>query len=68
MPPAWAAIGAPLIGVPLLVVLLALMGPSETANVPDGDGAAGIEAVEALPVDQGIELRVVRVDGALREG
>ena len=68
MPPAWAAIGAPLVGVPLLVLLLTLMGPSETTYVPEPDGAARIEAVEALPADQGIEFDRIRVDSALREG
>lgn len=68
MPPAWAAIGAPLVGVPLLVLLLTLMGPNETTYVPEPDGAARIEAVEALPADQGIEFDMIRVDSALREG
>jgi hypothetical protein len=68
MPPAWAAIGAPLVGVPLLVLLLTLMGPGETIHVPEPDGAARIEAVEALPADQGIEFDMIRVDSGLREG
>ena len=68
MPPAWAAIGAPLVGVPLLVPLLTLMGPSETTHVPEPDAAARVEAVEALPTDQGIEFDLIRVDSALREG
>ena len=51
----WAAIGAPLIGVPLLVALLALTAPAHrTPSVEPAVGAAA-EQVEVLPVEQTID-------------
>ncbi len=51
--PLWAAIGAPLVGVPLMVALLSLAAPAETA--PPGEPDAGIktEQVEgSTPVER----------------
>ena len=50
--PLWAVIGAPLVGVPLMVALLSLVAPAETA--PTGEPWAGFETqqVEAQEADQ----------------
>ena len=49
--PLWALIGAPLVGVPLMVALLSLVAPAETA--PPGEPEAGVktEQVEVQAVD-----------------
>jgi hypothetical protein len=54
--PLWAAIGAPLIGVPLMVALLALMAPAESPVVIEPDAGVTTEQVDVRPVDQEIEV------------
>jgi hypothetical protein len=56
--PWWAAFGAPLLGVPLLVILLALGAPkqarSNPANAPDA--YTNTEQVEVAPTRATVEL------------
>ena len=53
--PAWAAIGAPLIGVPLMVALLALTAPADEAPPVEMDVGAKIEQVEVQTVDHQVD-------------
>lgn len=52
--PWWAAVGGPLVGVPLLIALLALVSPNEPASAPEPDAAA-IEQVEVLTVGSDVD-------------
>ena len=49
--PLWAALGAPLIGVPLMVALLALTAPKQETRVNAPEAAATTEQVEDQVVD-----------------
>jgi hypothetical protein len=53
--PFWAALGAPLIGIPLMVALLAFAGPSDRAPTDAPEALFSTETVEAQPVDRTIE-------------
>ena len=66
--PLWAAIGAPLIGVPLMVALLALAAPADRTGV--GEPAAGVttEQVDVHSPDRTIELGTDDPEQALRRG
>ena len=55
--PLWAAIGAPLVGVPLMVALLALAAPATTAPTGEPDAGIKTEQVEAQAVDHTIDTR-----------
>jgi len=44
--PWWVAVGAPLVGVPLMVALLALASPQENASVGEPEIGARTELVE----------------------
>jgi hypothetical protein len=54
--PIWAALGAPLIGVPLMVALLALSAPAD--RVPSGEPQADMETAQmgVCTVDQAVDL------------
>ena len=54
--PIWAALGAPLIGVPLMVALLALVAPAQR---PAGELDEGYRAewIEVQPVDRSFDVR-----------
>lgn len=67
-PPVWAAIGAPLVGVPLLVMLLAVAVPADRAPASEPDGAVRSEVVEVQPADVDLEVDAADRDGVLREG
>ena len=45
-PPLWALIGAPLVGVPLMVALLALTAPAAPVPAGDTEGVIRTEQVE----------------------
>ena len=49
--PLWAALGAPLIGVPLMVALLALTAPKQETPVDAPEAGATTELVEDQVVD-----------------
>jgi len=53
--PIWAALGAPLIGVPLMVALLALAAPARPDAAVDPDAGVRIEQVEGQTVEQMID-------------
>lgn len=53
--PVWAAIGAPLIGVPLLVALLALTAPAPRAPSVEPGASVAAEPVELHPAEQAID-------------
>jgi hypothetical protein len=66
--PAWAAVGAPLIGIPLMVALLAIAGPSDRERLGAQDAVLSTETVEAQVVDQDIEAEVIAAMHSLRSG
>jgi hypothetical protein len=67
-PSAWAVIGAPLVGVPLLVMLLAVTAPADPAPEFDPEGAIRTEAVEVLPADVELNADEAALDSVVREG
>lgn len=67
-PSAWAAIGAPLVGVPLLVMLLAVAAPADPAPDSDPEGAIRTEAVEVVPAEMELDVDELALDSAIREG
>ena len=66
--PFWAAIGAPLVGVPLMVALLALAAPSKEAAVVPLDMGVSTEQVEVQQVDQLIDRCDDDAGTALKQG
>ena len=59
--PWWAAVGAPLVGVPLMVALLALTSPEEKAQVGEPEVGFGTEQVET-PVVHPTEFDVAYIE------
>lgn len=57
--PWWAVIGAPLVGVPLIVGLLALAAPERDASGADTDPDFAVEQVEREPASSSLEARMV---------
>ena len=51
--PLWAVLGAPLVGVPLMVVLLALTAPAQEMPADDVEGFA-TEQVEVQGIEQAV--------------
>ena len=49
--PWWAALGAPLVGIPLMVALLSLAAPAERAPADTPESVVTIEQVDAQSVD-----------------
>ena len=56
--PWWAALGAPLVGVPLMVALLALVAPEKEAHRAEPEAGFATEQVEPRTVDHAAERRV----------
>ncbi len=54
--PLWAALGAPLIGVPLMVALLALTAPKQETRVDAPEAGVTTEQVEDEVVDHAYGL------------
>lgn len=55
--PWWAAFGAPLLGVPILVGLLALGSPGQASTAPaEADAVFSTEQVEASPATVTLEM------------
>jgi hypothetical protein len=52
--PLWAAVGAPLLGVPLMVALLSLVAPAQDAPATEPEASHTTEQVEVQPVDRTI--------------
>ena len=53
--PWWAALGAPLVGIPLLVALLALTAPAEQISAIDEDAVVHSEQLEVQTVEHAVE-------------
>jgi hypothetical protein len=66
--PAWAAVGVPLIGIPLMVALLALAGPSDRERLGAQDAVLTTETVETQAIDQEIDAETTKVMHSLRSG
>jgi hypothetical protein len=66
--PAWAALGAPLIGIPLMVALLALAGPSDRTPADAHDALMSTETVEAQAVAHDIDEEAATAIHSLRNG
>ena len=52
--PVWAALGAPLIGVPLMIALLAIAAPARPVS-PEADVGAKSEQVEVRAADHRVD-------------
>lgn len=52
--PLWAAVGAPLLGIPLMVALLSLVAPAQDAPVTERDASQTTEQVDVQAVDRTI--------------
>jgi hypothetical protein len=52
--PVWAAIGAPLIGVPLMIVLLAIAAPARPVS-PEAEVGTKSEQVEVRAADHQVD-------------
>ena len=66
--PIWAAIGAPLVGVPLMVALLALAAPAATVPAGEPDADTKTEQVEVQTVDQTLDARTDCEEQPLKRG
>ncbi|MDA0329883.1 MAG: hypothetical protein O2958_12860 [Gemmatimonadetes bacterium] len=56
--PLWAIVGAPLIGVPLMVALLALTTPAGVPEATDIEAGIEIEQVDVQSVEQTIDVDI----------
>ena len=54
--PMWAALGVPLIGIPLMVALLALTAPVGGAPTAEPKATVQVERVEARSVDHTVDI------------
>ena len=63
--PWWAAVLAPVVGVPAMVALLALAGPDKAAPVGELESGVATEQVETKAVDQTLERRAEQTEPAL---
>ena len=66
--PIWAAIGAPLLGVPLMVALLALTATVERAPAGEAEMGARTEQIEVQTVERAIEPGSGCVEASLKRG
>jgi len=66
--PLWAAVGAPLLGIPLMVALLAFLGPTERPADAEPGAAWTTEQLEVLPIDRTLDFDDDCIDSALRRG
>ncbi len=53
--PWWAALGAPLIGIPLLVALVALTAPTERISAIDEDPSVRCERLDVRSVEYSLD-------------
>jgi hypothetical protein len=58
--PVWAVLGAPLVGVPLMVALLALGSGTAVETAVDSDAGYAVEQVEMPEAAQEPELSALR--------
>jgi hypothetical protein len=54
--PMWAALGVPLIGIPLMVALLALTAPVGTAPTAEPEATVQVEQVDVQSVDHTVDV------------
>lgn len=64
--PLWAVIGAPLVGVPLMVALLSLASPKEHEPVVETDVGFATEQVEVQAVDPVLDPSADALEPLLR--
>ncbi len=51
----WAALGAPVVGIPLMVALLAVTAPAERPPAAEAEPVTQVERAEAQPADGALE-------------
>lgn len=66
-PPIWAAVVAPLLGVPLLVAFLALVAPQDGPR-PEPEATVQTEGLQSHQVGQETGPDLLDLDSVLREG
>lgn len=67
-PPLWAALGAPLVGVPLMVGLLALGAPKQEAPASDATPGLLSEPVDTHQVEPASNDSAAKLEEALSVG
>jgi hypothetical protein len=60
--PLWAVFGAPLVGVPLMVALLALCSGTTVEAAGDVEAGFSVEQVEQVEMPQELEAQALRHD------
>jgi len=67
--PVWAAVGVPMLGIPLLVALLALLAPGAPAPASEeGPTMTSEHVLEVLPAERTADIRVDCTEPLLVQG
>jgi hypothetical protein len=64
--PMWAALGVPLIGIPLMVALLALTAPVGDAPTAEPEATVQVEQVDVQSVDHTVDVTLDPKEHLLR--